>query len=67
MIPLTLTCMGVDLDWTDAWFAAHHHHKLCTVEVKCSMLNKPHSQNNNLSIDTIFYLLYLIKLLCILP
>ena len=43
----------------NALFAAHHHHKLCTVEVQYSMLNKPHSQNNDLLMDIVFYSLYL--------
>lgn len=43
----------------NALFAAHCHHKLCTAEVQYSVLNKPHSQNNYLLMDIVFYSLYL--------
>jgi len=43
------------VDGINALFAAHRHHKLCTAEVQYSVLNKPHSQNNYLLMDIVFY------------
>jgi len=47
------------VDGINALFAAHRHHKLCTAEVQYSVLDKPHSQNNDMLMDIVFYSLYL--------
>lgn len=44
----------IHVDGINALFAARHHHKLCTAEVQYSVLNKPHSQNNDLLMDIVF-------------